>query len=243
VRLTEAGRALLPQAMEILRRVHDAHITVESFHHGVGGRLIVGSIPTITPYFLAPRLRQFVASFPDVELRLVEDLTANLVGMLQAGEMDLAVISPPVTNPDVVCSDLFREPIFVAMAANHKLANAPAIQMPDLTGEKLLLLKEGHCFRDNALTVCTRSRANFIAIFESDQFASILPLVSAGVGISLVPEMAADPRSGCKFQRLEKDAHRRIGYIRIRRHSPGTAQKAFIAWLRQIARDELKLPA
>ncbi|HMJ61779.1 MAG TPA: LysR family transcriptional regulator substrate-binding protein, partial [Bryobacteraceae bacterium] len=155
---------------------------------------------------------------------------------LQSGEIDLAVVSPPVHNPDIVSSDLFREPIVVAVGKNHRLASEACVSLPELRDEKMLLLKEGHCFRDNALTVCNRARANFVSIFETNQFSSILPLVAAGFGISLAPQMAMDSRSGCKFLPLEREAYRRVGYMRVRQHALGTAQRAFINWLRAVAR-------
>jgi LysR family transcriptional regulator, hydrogen peroxide-inducible genes activator len=237
LKLTEAGQTLLPQAVEILRMVYGAQNKLRSLRHGVGGRLVVGCIPTIMPYFLAPRVSGFVSQYPEVQLRLVEDITPALFSLLQTGEIDLAIVSPPVLNPELVCSELFREPILVAVGRQHKYANAPSIKLPDLESEKLLLLKEGHCFRDSALTVCTRAKTSFVSIFETNQFSSILPLVSAGFGISLVPEMAAQEQSGCSFLRLEREAHRRVGYVRVRQHTLGPAQKTFIQWLRAISKE------
>lgn len=236
IQLTESGRALLPRALDILRQVNAARTTIESLARNIGGRLAVGCIPTIMPYFLAPKVSGFTASYPEVELHLVEEVTSNLVELLQSGDLDLAVLSPPVNNPDVVCSDLYREPICVAVGRTHRLAGEASVSLPDLQNERMLLLKEGHCFRDNALTICSRARMNFIPIFETNQFSSILPLVAAGLGISLVPEMAVTPDSGCCFLRLERQAYRRIGYMRVRQHAVGSAQKAFINWLRTISK-------
>jgi len=238
VKLTEFGRGLLPQAAEILRQVNTARSSIETLRLGVGGRLAVGCIPTITPYFLAPNLGEFVQKYPEVELRLIEDITPNLVGLLQSGEIDVAVVSPPVKNPDIVCSDLFREPVVVAVGKVHRLARERNVSLPDLREEKMLLLKEGHCFRDNTLTLCSRSGLHFLSIFETNQFSSILPLVAAGFGISLVPQMAARTGSGCNYLGLEREAFRRIGYMRIRQRALGSAQRAFIGWLRALGKKE-----
>jgi LysR family transcriptional regulator, hydrogen peroxide-inducible genes activator len=236
VQLTEAGRALLPHAQQIIRQVNGARHTIEALRDDVGGRLSIGCIPTITPYFLAPNLRDFATRYPGVDLRITEDITPKLVDLLRAGDLDLAIISPPVNNPDVVCSDLFRERIRAAVGPQHRLASVKRVNLPDLQQERLLLLKEGHCFRDNALTVCTRAHINFVSIFETNQFSSIFPLVAAGFGVSLVPEMAASEATGCMLLDLEREAHRRIGYMRIRQHGLGAAQKEFINWLRSISR-------
>jgi LysR family hydrogen peroxide-inducible transcriptional activator len=137
-----------------------------------------------------------------------------------------------VKNPDIVCSDLFREQIVVAVGKGHRLAREASVSLPDLREEKMLLLKEGHCFRDNALTLCARGGLQFLSIFETNQFSSILPLVAAGFGISLVPRMASRSGVDCNYLRLEREAVRRIGYMRVRQRALGSAQKAFIGWLR-----------
>jgi LysR family hydrogen peroxide-inducible transcriptional activator len=233
VQLTDAGRTLLPQAQEILREVNEAQSSLESLRRGVGGHLSVGCIPTITPYFLAPRLSDFARQFPEVELRLMEETTANLVELLQAGKLDLAVVGLPVKSPEMLCSELFREPIHVAVGKGHRLACEPHVKLTELHGERMLLLKEGHCFRDDALRICTRAKMPFQPMFETDQFSSIFPMVAAGMGITLVPEMAVMGAGECRLLPLEREAFRRVGYIRVRRHSCGAAQNAFIKWLRE----------
>jgi LysR family hydrogen peroxide-inducible transcriptional activator len=236
VQLTEYGRTLLPEARNILRQVNDTRSVIASLRRGVQGQLAVGCIPTITPYFLAPRISEFSARYPDVELRLVEEITPKLVELLQAGNLDIAVVGLPVRSPDMLCSELFREPIRVAVAKNHRLAARTVAKVPELRDERMLLLKEGHCFRDDALTVCNRARMKLYSMFETDQFSSIFPLVSAGLGISLVPEMVTGSTNDCVFLPLEREVYRRVGYMRVRRHTGGSAQNAFIKWLREIAR-------
>jgi LysR family hydrogen peroxide-inducible transcriptional activator len=246
VQLTEYGRVLLPQALTILREVNEARSSLELLRRGVGGQLSVGCIPTITPYFLAPRLSEFTRRYPDVELRLVEETTARLVELLQAGRLDLAVLGLPVNSPEMLCSELFREPILVAVGASHRLASEPRVRLAELRGEKMLLLKEGHCFRDDALRVCTRARMPFHPMFETDQFSSIFPMVAAGMGITLVPKMAMHAAADCRFLPLEHETFRRVGYIRVRRHAAGAAQNAFVKWLREesaLVTAELKIAA
>jgi LysR family hydrogen peroxide-inducible transcriptional activator len=93
------------------------------------------------------------------------------------------------------------------------------VRLADLRGEKMLLLKESHCFRDDALRICTRARTPFHPMFETDQFSSIFPMVASGLGIT-----------------LERETFRRVSYIRVRRHATGAAQSAFVKWLREWAR-------
>jgi len=236
--LTEYGRTLLPQAQAILRQANEARSSLESLRRGVGGHLSVGCIPTLTPYFLAPRLSDFAHRFPDVELRLLEETTPKLVELLQAGKLDLALVALPVNSPEMLCSELFREPIWVVVGMHHRLAAQGQVKLPDLRGEKMLLLKEGHCFRDDALRICRRVRMPFHAMFETDQFSSIFPIVASGLGITLAPQMAAQTARECRLLALERETFRRIGYIRVRRHVVGAAQKAFVSWLREKVRAE-----
>src|ERR1039457_3288415 len=214
VQLTEYGRTLLPQALAILREVNEARSTLESLRRGVAGNLSVGCIPTITPYFLAPRLSGFAERFPDVELRLMEETTPKLVELLQAGKLDLAVVGLPVNSPGMLCAELFREPIWVAVGKGHRLAANTHVKLSGLRGEKMLLLKEGHCFRDDALRICSRARMPFHPMFETDQFSSIFPMVATGLGITLAPKMAASTAGECRLLPLERGTVRRGGDIR-----------------------------
>ena len=233
VRLTHFGEDFLPRAQQILRGVEEAQLALNALEQGVRGRLSVGVIPTIMPYFLAPRLVGFTTAFPDVEVRLVEDNTARLVEGIQSGELDVVVASPPISNPDVVCSELFREQVLLAVGRNHRLASVDVVDLSQIGNERLLLLKEGHCFRQQALATCTRARAQFESTFESDQFSSLFPLVASGFGVSLIPEMAARFASDCQLIPTAKSGHRKIGYLRNRRCFYTNQSRAFTGWLRE----------
>lgn len=244
VRLTLIGDALLPRALAVLQEVAAAKSEAQSLLEGVQGELRVGCIPTIMPFFLAPRLPAIVQTYPNMTLRLLEDTTARLLERLRSGDLDLAVIALPVASPDIVCSELFREEILLAVTPDHPRARYPAISLSQLRHERMLLLKEGHCFRDTVLTACHKANLELRSIFESDQFASIFPLVAAGYGVSLIPSMAAPHAGKCKILKLDKPSFRRIGYVQVRRHFAGKSQKAFIAWLRENARQvKLEQPA
>jgi len=168
----------------------------------------------------------------------MEETTPRLLELLQAGKLDLALVVLPVNSPEMLCSELFREPIWVVVGTGHRLADQDWVKLPDLRGEKMLLLKEGHCFRDEALRICRRARMPFHSMFETDQFSSIFPMVASGLGITLAPQMAANTAGECRVLPLERETFRRVGYIRVRRHVAGAAQKAFVNWVRQKVRAE-----
>jgi LysR family transcriptional regulator, hydrogen peroxide-inducible genes activator len=212
VRLTEFGEAFLPKAGTVF--------------------------PTVMPYFLAPRLASFATQCPNVELRLTEEVTPRLLERLQAGELDLVVASLSIRNPDLLWSELFRDPMCLVVAPTHPLASVTVAEWTALRSERLLILKEGHCFRDQILTACTRRGAHIKAIFESDQFSSIFPLVASGFGVSIIPEMAAPLATGCRVVPLGPASVRKIGYFRNRRGISSKAVKAFVSWLRSLCQEQ-----
>lgn len=235
IKLTPAGEALLPEATAVLAHLQAAQQAVVSIQEGVRGPLRAGAIPTILPYFLAPRLRDFTDRYPEVDLQLREDITQRLLERLQGGELDVALLALPVANPDLVARELFREQLMLAVSARHPWAAQPAANLAAVDGERLLLLKEGHCFRDDVLTVCTRARARFQSVFESDQLASLFPLVASGFGVSIVPEMAAARAEGCRLIPFARPAVRRVGYVRRRTAGNMKVVSAFTEWLRKEA--------
>jgi len=117
----------------------------------------------------------------------------------------------------------------------HRLAKAASVDLAEVRHERMLLLKDGHCFRQDVLTACTRARVEFHSIFESDQFASIFPLVASGFGVSLVPAMACAQARDCKILPLAKPAVRRIGYLRARNRFESKPKRAFIEWVKGLA--------
>lgn len=237
VRLTPAGERLLPKAQSLLRQVVDAaqSITVE-WKNRICGRLVAGAIPTVMPYWLAPRVASFMSRYPDINLQIVENTTARLVKGLRTGDLDIAIISLPVRASDVVCSELFREELLFVLPNTHPLAGLAHIEPRKLAGEHLLVLREGHCFREDALAACRRGLRERGTVFESDQFSSIFALVAGGFGITVAPRMAIPEAAGCRHIPIAGGPSRRIGYARIRRRHVPPAQMAFIAWLRELCR-------
>jgi LysR family transcriptional regulator, hydrogen peroxide-inducible genes activator len=234
VRLTAFGEALRQPALDILQHVAEAQSSLAGLQEGIRGKLRVGVIPTIMPYLIAPTIQGFLSRFPEVELQLTEDPTAHLVEQLQSGDLDLAVSGLPVRNPDLVCSELFREPLLLAVAENHPLARENAIALRSLRNERLLLLKEGHCLREDVLMTCTRAKTELRSVFETDQLASIFQLVQSGFGVTVVPAMASSHATGCKLIPLRENSFRRIGYLRARRHFVGRPMREFTAWLKTL---------
>jgi LysR family hydrogen peroxide-inducible transcriptional activator len=234
VRLTEHGEALSVSALDILQRVAEAEASLANLQKGIRGRLRVGVIPTIMPYLIAPRVKSFLEQFPEVDLQFIEDTTSELIDQLKSGDLDVAVAGLPIRNPDIICSELFRERLFLAVALGHPLSRQQDVHLHHIQNERFLLLKEGHCLRDDVLTACNRAKAELRSVFETNQLESIFQLVRANFGLTLVPAMAKHHATGCTLVPLNSDAFRRIGYLRARRHYVGRSMRAFIDWLRTL---------
>jgi LysR family hydrogen peroxide-inducible transcriptional activator len=237
IELTPAGEALLPRAQAILQDAAALPHYLETVRTDAGGALRVGVIPSIMPYFLAPRIRDFVERFPEIDLHLREATTAELIRQIEEGVIDIAILSLPVEGNNLVMRELFRERIHLAVPDFHCLAKAERVLLRRVSDERLLILKDGHCLRDETLTICERSRAAFSARFEADQFATIFELIRAGFGVSLVPEMARRAAAGCRLIPIEPKATRRVGYVRLERRYVSRVLEFFTGWLVETSRD------
>lgn len=235
VELTPLGEAILGKAQALLEDAAALPDHFERAREGVRGPLRVGAIPTILPYFLAPLLKGFTERCREVDLHVREGTTAELVGQVLDGMIDVAVLSLPVEGAGLVMKELFRDPLFLAVPEGHPLASAEKVQLRRLSQERLLILKDGHCLRDETLAVCDRARARFAGQFEADQFLTIFELIRAGFGVSIVPEMARSLSQGCRLIEIEPKASRRVGYIRLERRYLSKALEAFTGYLTESA--------
>jgi LysR family hydrogen peroxide-inducible transcriptional activator len=232
VRLTQLGETFLPRAEAILRQLSDATVEIQEMAGAERGKLVVGSIPTIAPYFLPQYLSSFSRQFPDIQVSVIEEVTTDLLDHLNKGVIDLALLALPAPSTHGVCQELFREPLYLVVPQDHHLARRRAAYLKQIENDPFLLLKEGHCFRENTLQACGRAKLQPNVVFESGQFATILAMVAAGNGVSVVPEMAIEPRAGCAFVRLaDENAYRRIGVVQRKQQFRSRIQRAFLKHL------------
>src|SRR5712692_4212785 len=236
VRLTELGKTFLPRARAVLRELEAARGDVVEGKEFIGGPITVGVIPTVAPYFLPPRLTAFSRKFPQVRLTIVEEITPVLLDRLRSGAIDVAILALPIRGHEFDAFPLLTERLFAALPKKHKLTSRRSLSLKDLRAEPFLLLRDGHCFRDTAVAACDRARLHPQIVFESGQFSSLLSMVGAGMGVSIVPEMAVEKKSGCRFVRIaDAEASRTIGAVVLRGRSLTRLQRAFLAHLRSSA--------
>jgi len=233
VRLTELGKTFLPRAHAVLRELEAAKGEVVEGKEFIGGPVTVGVIPTVAPYFLPSRLTAFSRKFPQVRLTVVEEITPVLLERLRAGTIDVAILALPLRGHEFVTVPLLTERLFAALPKKHKLNSRPSLSLKDLRAEPFLLLRDGHCFRDTAVAACDRARLRPQIVFESGQFSSLLSMVGAGMGVSIVPEMAIEKKSQCRYVRIaDEQAVRTIGAAVLRGRSLTRAHNAFLSQLR-----------
>ena len=233
VRLTEAGRAFLPHARAILHQIEAARTGVEGKRTDVRGSVSIGAIPTIAPYLMPRYTAVFAKKYPEAKLRIVEETTPVLVESLRNLSIDLAVLALPLRHKEFEMFPLRTEPIFAVLPQDHPRAGAKSLSLKDLRGESFVMLRDGHCFRDLSIAACSRARVTPRIAFESGQFSSLLGMVAAGVGVSLVPAMAVDPNIPCRYVRLS-DARvtRTIVAAVLRGRSFNRVQQAFLQGIR-----------
>jgi LysR family hydrogen peroxide-inducible transcriptional activator len=232
VRLTQLGEAFLPRAEAIVRQVGDAKLEIQEMAGAELGRLVIGAIPTIAPYFLPSCLASFAREFPRVQISIIEDVTSGLVNLVHEGAVDLALLALPAPTTHSFCRELFRERLYVALPSNHRLGSRAQVHLAQIENDPFLLLKEGHCFRENTLAACGRARLQPNVVFESGQFSTILAMVAAGTGVSVVPEMAVEAREGCRFVPLaDEGAYRRVGILQLKQRFRSRVHRAFLRHL------------
>jgi LysR family hydrogen peroxide-inducible transcriptional activator len=232
VRLTQFGEVFLPRAEAILRQVSDAKLQIQELTGAERGRLVIGAIPTIAPYLLPAHLASFACKFPRVQVSVVEDLTNELLNRIQDGTVDLALLALPVPAATCLCQELFRERLYLVLPQDHRLASQREAYLKQIANDPFLLLKEGHCFRQNTLSACGRARLQPNVVFESGQFTTILAMVAAGNGVSIVPEMAIERREHCRFvPPADENAFRRIGIVQLKQHFRSRVHCAFLKHL------------
>lgn len=234
IRLTEAGRAFLPHARTILEQMEAARSVVADKGAEMRGSVTVGVIPTIAPYLMPRYTAAFAKKFAEARLRIIEETTPVLIQSLRDLSIDLAILALPLRHKDLELFPLRTEPLFAVLPKDHPRAHANTLSLKELRGKPFVMLRDGHCFRDLSLAACSQARITPNIAFESGQFSSIFGMVSAGVGVSLVPEMAIDKNAGCRYVRIsDSRATRTIVAAKLRGRSFNRVQNAFFAGIKR----------
>lgn len=190
VTLTDTGAKILPLARSILAESDEIVSLARNEHDPLSGKLKMALIPTLGPYLLPLVIRKLRKQLPRLKLMLYEHQTQSLLERLRAGEIDLGILALPVPLDGLEARELFDEEFTLAVPAQHALAKKTSVKLDDLSGETLLLLEDGHCLRDQALDVCSRVDAKESDDYRATSLETLRQMVAAGLGITLLPQLA-----------------------------------------------------
>ncbi len=192
VLLTSVGEAVAARARVVLQEADNLRELARLSKEPHAGTLTLGVFPTLGPYWLPHVVPRIVSKFPKLRLHLVEEKTEVLIEQLQQGKIDAAVLAEPI-EASFKNTKLFDESFILALPSEHPLARKKRIEVMDLADESLMLLSEGHCMRDQALSVCTLSGARENQNFRATSLETLRQMVAAGVGATLLPSLATIP--------------------------------------------------
>lgn len=190
--LTDTGRMIAERAEAILAAVRDLDDVARHHDAILTGRLCLGVIPSIAPYSLPPLLPRLKSQYPDLDLMIRETQTATLLSELAAGELDVLLLALPIEHGhDLEVQELFEDRFWLAVPKGWKGGSGRAAARPDwVLNDRLLLLEEGHCLRDQALSFCELRQVDHLDTFGASSLTTIVQMVANGMGLTLLPEMS-----------------------------------------------------
>ena len=231
VSLTPAGELFRQHAERVLDEGELAADSVREAGGVLRGRIALGALPTVAPYYLPERLRAFSTAYPQVEVVVHEDTTDALARAVLGKEIDLALLSLPVERAGLAAEAFFDEPLLVAIPAGHRLAGRRALSLDDLAVEAFILMKEGHCLAGQTLQFCRLNGFAPRVSFRSAQIETVLAFVAAGWGVSIVPAMAKKPEiKGVRYRALG-GMTRSIGIVHREARPLSRASRALVDFL------------
>lgn len=207
VTVTPLGEEIVRQAQAVLEQAANIKEIAKRGKDPLAGALKLGVIYTIGPYLLPALVRQAIARTPQMPLMLQENFTVKLLEMLRTGEIDCAIMAEPFPDTGLATAALYDEPFIVAVPSTHPLAARSRIGAEELKLETMLLLGNGHCFRDHVLEVCpefarfSSSTEGIRKSFEGSSLETIKHMVAAGMGVTVVPQLSV-PRQALAQQAL-----------------------------------------
>lgn len=188
IRLTSLGEEFATRVRGILRAVDELDDLARSSHSALAGRLRIGVIPTVAPYLLPSVIKRLAERFPGLDLRPREAVTQRLVEDLVDGRLDTAIVALPVSEPSLSEYALFDEEFVLVRPIEDADKPVPSPEM--LREMRLLLLEEGHCFRAQALSFCKMASSLPRDLMEGSSLTTLVQMVGAGIGVTLIPQMA-----------------------------------------------------
>ena len=205
VALTRFGEEIAERVRDILRSVDELGDFARASRDRLAGRLRIGMIPTIAPYLLPKVIENLARMHPEIDIHIRETLTPKLIREVVEGRLDTSIVALPVSEPSLTEVALFKENFLLVRPGEDEGTPVPSREM--LREMRLLLLEEGHCFRDQALAFCDMQSSPPREVLDASSLSTLVQMVGAGIGVTLIPEMAvavetrSAPVSVCRFQK------------------------------------------
>jgi LysR family hydrogen peroxide-inducible transcriptional activator len=234
VTLTPAGTAVVAEARSVLAHARAIGDIAAAYRDPLAGRFRLGVIASLGPFIAADVLVRLRKDVPQMELMLTEGLTDDLLLALRSGEIDAALIATAPGDHKIQELALFDEPFLIGCAASHPLASLRNPSVEDIETGTLLLLGDGHCLRDQALSLCGATSVD--ARVKATSLMTLMRLAATGHGVTLVPALAAKAVDGLILKKLDaKKAHRRIRLVARRQFVRTAALQALASSIASVA--------
>lgn len=217
VTITAMGQEIVVQARLVIRDLEALMDMSRVSSEPLSGKLRLGVIPTISPFLLPKILPKLRSRFPQLQLFLQEDTTQRVYERLMSGELDLILIAFPYELRNVEKMKLFNDQFLLAYRTGSQFIEKQKVTVDHLQPESILLLEDGHCLRDHALSACKIRNLNKVSHFAASSLLTLIEMVEADLGVTYLPEMAKDSpmlkNTNIKTQAMPKNSHREIGLI------------------------------
>lgn len=189
IELTDVGRKIVHQAKNIVNESDRIQDIVDQQKGFIGGEFKMGIIPTVMPTLLPMFLKAFIKKYPKVNLKIEELTTEDIITKINDGHLDAAIVSTPLENENIKERVLFYEPFVGYIPSNHRLSSKKKIEVSDLEINDMLLLEDGHCFRDGVINLCKAFKNQTFENFqlESGSIETLVKLSNEGLGMTLMP--------------------------------------------------------
>ena len=246
VAVTPLGEDIVRQAQGVLEQAAHIKEIAKRGKNPLAGPLKLGVIYTIAPYLLPELVRKVIQKSPEMPLMLQENFTVKLLEMLRTGEIDCAILAEPFPDAGLATAALYDEPFMAAVPSGHPLAAQSSVTAQALKDETMLLLGNGHCFRDHVLEVCpefarfSSNAAGMQKSFEGSSLETIKHMVAAGMGVTLVPRLSvpkAELQLPAKRKKSEENYVRYLDIVDANGAAPPT-RRVVLAWRRSFTRYE-----
>lgn len=218
VLITPIGQAVLDKAHTIKMEVDDLYQLARSHHEPLSYPMTLGIIPTIGPYLLPKVLPRLRKEFPGFQLRIIEEQSHVLVEKVRNGDIDTAILALPFAHEGLLAFEFWQEDFFWITQQDDEMATRQDINSDEINHAQLMLLKDGHCLKEHALSACKLQPSQTNQIFGSSSLNTLIQMVAGKMGTTIVPEMALDqlvhPSSELHAAHLnEPSPHRKIAFI------------------------------